>query len=830
MNKKLKAIPLTLFGNTEDTETPQEKKKTTKAKAGENDQFFPEKLGKAVRLPVPDFSDPSRNPTCLEVDFPIAQINALSNLEGNAGKPIYQMSKWWARRRSSVFRSMLIAAATEAPEDHSEAAKKVWDHYYCNHQKAASFKKLKVLDCFMGGGTTMVEGSRLGMQMTGVDLNPVAWFIVKNELACSDPKQVQALFDYIEAQVKPQIQPFYTTTCPRGHKGRWIDVQSGHEVDIDPIDLMPETRNRYRWEGPEIIYTFWAKHGPCQNKGCGHRTPIFRTPVIAEKKLSTYYIELICPNCGQTFHAELGETRMAPGVERIVLEGEPAFTETAQDFAQLLKDYDKGKSEDTIERMWALKERVNEEPGLCCPRCSAFAGKRLVNVLEEHAHPYTRVSQRKKKDFGIERKKIQMYLLIHPEWLKGASGFNNDKELGGWAGASAKETAPWHERRMENLALLEVRGQSLPGEVHLKGGEIFNNTQGTVFKDAHFTCGHCGRENKTLHAVKTTGHTAPVAAYALQCHCPICASQGYNYGGRYFKALDIDDIKLLNTSESEWERRSITDLKGYWPEQKIQYSHMTHERNPLPDHGYTHWWMLFNSRQLFVHARLLKAITEATENSWLLDIKEQALGTFQQYLRNQNMFCFYQHLRDHIIPHMSNANFNPKAQPCENNVFHASGQGNWASSKDKVIEGLRWAREPWEGIVLPEGSKSKSIRQKIDGQLIPGVDLYCGSASDLSLLGRQAHDLIITDPPFGNNLFYADLADFFYVWLRIPLQKWYAELPEQQYFLPDRTSHSIEAIDNSVEHPDVREEYEKAQFITMKHLKQIRDIAGDYAL
>ena len=84
---------------------------------------------------------------------------------------------------------MLIAAATEAPDDPNEASKLVWDHYYCNHQKAGSFKKLRVLDCFMGGGTTLVEGSRLGMQMTGVDLNPVAWFVVKNELACSDPEQ-----------------------------------------------------------------------------------------------------------------------------------------------------------------------------------------------------------------------------------------------------------------------------------------------------------------------------------------------------------------------------------------------------------------------------------------------------------------------------------------------------------------------------------------------------------------------------------------------------------------------------------------------------------------
>ena len=141
-----------LFGNAVDHNNALEKKGKRKSKADKIAEFLPEKLGKAIRLPVPDFSDPNRKLTCLEEDFPIAQINALSNLEGNAGKPIYQMSKWWARRRSSVFRSMLIAAATEAPDDPYESAKKVWDHYYCNHQKAGSFKKLRVLDPFMGGG------------------------------------------------------------------------------------------------------------------------------------------------------------------------------------------------------------------------------------------------------------------------------------------------------------------------------------------------------------------------------------------------------------------------------------------------------------------------------------------------------------------------------------------------------------------------------------------------------------------------------------------------------------------------------------------------------
>jgi hypothetical protein len=158
----------------------------------------PPNLGKALKVVVPDFSDPKRAKTCLEVDFPIVPVNALSQLEGNAGKPIYQMSKWWARRRSSVFRAMLIAAATQAPilknvdgsvvydeggillPDETEAAKTVWDAYYANHQKALNFKHVKVLDPFMGGGTTLVEGARLGFQVAGVDLNPVAWFVAKN--------------------------------------------------------------------------------------------------------------------------------------------------------------------------------------------------------------------------------------------------------------------------------------------------------------------------------------------------------------------------------------------------------------------------------------------------------------------------------------------------------------------------------------------------------------------------------------------------------------------------------------------------------------------------
>ena len=793
--------------------------------------FEPPNLGKATRLPVPYFGNPDRRPVCLEVDFPIAPVNALSNLEGNAGKPIYQMSKWWARRRSSVFRSLLIASAVEAPDDPTKAAKLVWDYYYSNHQKAGHFKRLRVLDPFMGGGTTLVEGARLGFQMVGVDLNPVAWFVTRNELAASDPEQVRALFDHIEAEVKPLVQPFYTTTCPRGHKGRWVDIETGQVVEIDPIDLPPEERKRYRWEGPEVIYTFWAKHGPCQARGCGHRTPIFGSPVAAVKKLTTYYIETACPACGHTFNVELGQTRMAPGAERVVLDSEPSFTETTQEFAALLKAYDRGNAQEKIERIVRLQELVDDEPGLRCPRCGAFAGDPIKAVLERHGRA-RRASDRKKKDFGIQRRPIQMYLLIHPRWLEGTPGSIDGRELGGYAGAPPDDTVTWFRKRQENLTLIEVRGEELPEEVRLQDGTVISTREGTVPRKSHFTCAVCGRQQDILEAVKSTGHTAPVAAYTLQCHCPECEAEGYNYGGRYFKALDEYDLKRLDRAEREWAERSEGDLKDFWPRQECWDAYMMRANGGVNEGwGYTHWWKMFNPRQLLVHTQLLQAITNAPEEDWALDVREQVLGAFQQYLRNQNMFCFWDLDYDKLVPMMSNANFHPKALVVENSVFPKLGRGNWQSNKNTVFNGIDWSREPWEAALTPASEKTKSVRVTIEDPIPPGMAaLFCASSTDLSMIGDEPFDLVITDPPFGDNLFYADLADFFYVWLRIPLLKWYEGLPERAYFEPERTPHAMEAVRNPVEHPDDREDWEKDPFVRKEHVEVVRRLSGDEAI
>ena len=172
---------------------------------------------------------------------------------------------------------------------------------------------------------------------------------------------------------------------------------------------------------------------------------------------------------------------------------------------------------------------------------------------------------------------------------------------------------------------------------------------------------------------------------------------------------------------------------------------------------------------------------------------------------------------------ISNADYNPKMLISEINAFASVGAGKWASCTSLIVEGVKWAKETWE-IFIPDDDKS--LRVNTNEPIVPGNDPYCASSTDLSTISNDPFDLVITDPPFGNNRYYADLADFFYVWLRIPLQNWYDGLPEQEYFKPERTPHSMEAINNPAEHPDDREDYEKFPLIKAKHLKQVRELTG----
>lgn len=713
--------------------------------------------GKPVALETVDFNDPNRPKTCLEVDFPILPVNQVAIIEGNAGKPIYQMSKWWARRRSSVFRSMLIAAATKAPDDPSHAAKLVWDNYYANHQKKGAFKHLKVADIFMGGGTTIVEGSRLGMQMVGNDLNPVAWFVVKQELANVDLEQVKKLLADIEAEVKPQIMPYYYCDGPQGEKGKWTHLPTNKAMpaDFDPLAIPRDERKDYRYEGPEIIYTFWAKHGPCQVTGCGHRTPIMTSPVMAVKTLTVKHWAHTCGECGKAFDVEEEAARMAPDAAFVV-----APTETPYSV-------------------------LDRRKGVICPHCGHTA---MVNLGKG------------------KNKKVELSLLVHPQWLAGeAKQDASGQPYGGSAQDDVAATTRWDAARAAKIRLLEVRG-ALPDEVtDPETGVTFAPEKGTVPKKSHYACSACGTVQDVLTTIKATGKTGPMAAYAVQGYAPKRDEAGKPYGGRFFAAYDTAHAQQYDAAFAEWEARKDADLKEYWPRSELPYGFMTHHlQGGVPNHGFTHWWTMFHPRQLLVHAQLLKAIVNVGRYDW--KTREFVLGAFQNYLRNQSVLAFWHINKDHFVPAMSNNNFHPKSTLVEVGVFSPMGYGPWSSCVPVLLESRDWAMQPWEAVsaeslkrkdaVLADGISGKS-EKVFPGDPVNGADVFCGSSTELAKVADASLDLAITDPPFGGLLHYSELSDFFYVWLRLALKDKYPD-----YFTADYTPKSMEAVANKAREPE----------------------------
>jgi hypothetical protein len=716
--------------------------------------------GKEVAMETVDFSDPNRPKTCLEVNFPILPVNQVAIIEGNAGKPIYQMSKWWARRRSSVFRSMIIAAATKAPDDPTYAAKLVWDNYYANHQKKGAFKDIKVADIFMGGGTTLVEGSRLGMQMFGNDLNPVAWFVVKQELAQVDIEEVKRLLADIESEVKPQIMPYFYCDGPNGEKGKWTHIPTGkvESYDFDPLTIPRDKRKEYKYEGPEIIYTFWAKHGPCQVTGCGHRTPIMSSPVMAVKTLTVKKWEHTCPSCNKIYDLEDCSARMAPDVPLFVAPSETVYT------------------------------TIDNKGHVVCPSCKK---QETVDI--------TALGKG-------QNKKIELSLLVHPQWLAGSPSVDTDgKSFGGTAQDDADSTTRWNTERARMIQLLEVRG-ILPEFVTCpETGVTFATKCGTVPRQGNFTCAKCGTEKDQLSSFSITGKNGPMAGYAIQGYSPISSSSTSAYNGRFFSAFDRKLSNQFNHSIIEWEERKDSDLKGYWPNKVIiPQGHEAHQRRPLDQHGYKYWTDMFNKRQLLVHAQLLKGIVTIGEYSW--EVREVVLGAFQQYLRNQNQFTIWNIGADKLEPMFANNNFHPKVNTVENSVFANYGRGNWNASSEGIIDGSSWAKHPWEIVSvdylkrtsanLAEQSKAKGERIHT-GDPLRKAEVFQGSSTDLIQLPTASIDLVITDPPFGDLIQYSELSDFFYVWLRLVLKDKYPAIYSSEF-----TPKTLEAVANRFREPE----------------------------
>lgn len=199
----------------------------------------------------------------IERGFPRQAIDEIAWSESNSRKPIYHMHKWFARRVGCTFRAIILASFLE-----EDPMNRFYEHAQLTN---AEGNPPIILDPFMGGGTTIVEGHRLGCKMIGVDVNPMAWFITKKELENVDAESATEEFKRIEEAVSEAILSLYKTEC-----------SCGRETDS--------------------MYSFWVRKVGCQE--CGEEVPLFKSFLLG--KLSTGEKVYYCPLCKKMVYSSGG--------------------------------------------------------------------------------------------------------------------------------------------------------------------------------------------------------------------------------------------------------------------------------------------------------------------------------------------------------------------------------------------------------------------------------------------------------------------------------------------------------------------------------------------
>lgn len=654
----------------------------------------------------------------IEESFPIVEINKLAVPERNAFKPIYTMHKWFARRSSSVFRAILLAAMKPAGTD-------IMKEFYKDHTNDPDTNGKVILDPFMGGGTTVVEALRLGCKVIGIDLNPVAWFIVKTEVEPVDIDELKKSFERLSKRIvswsgkplKETLLDLYKTECPScGNK------------DAD------------------IIYTFWVKSAPCTTGTCEHLTPLFSDYIISHKKPSIrYYEDCVCPECNKKLDWE---------IEPAALIGNKSLMLNATQFSA------------GIGRASARWSFAPEKTKTVCPWCS----KSVTPIVKNN----------KKK-----RKKVPINVLFCP---------------------SCEEV--WQYRgELTTDSYVEC-----PTCKH-----SYNPNEANLPAKGKFICrGTCnGNVDAIISAIRKLpkDQLLPVRPYAIEGYCEHCSGNknGNRKKEKFFEMEEDEDIEVTDNNSSSilvknngkfFKRFTSQDLAKYqqakeiWEQQKSTLPYPKSEipvgektKSGLIAHHYNYWYQMFNERQLLALSTLLNEINK--ENNQVL--KEMLLLTFSHTLEANNLFT--RTLSKRNTPGgtppggiFSRHDYQPKITLGEQNIFGTvSGQKTLTNCWVKVLEGKEFNWNPFDR----EIKDGRQIAVPNKETISPSEnDSLLFSQSSSNILTSEKVDFVITDPPYAGNVNYSELADFFYVWLRLALKNTYPQ------FLPEYTPKTEEVIEN----------------------------------
>jgi putative DNA methylase len=274
------------------------------------------------------------------------------------------------------------------------------------------------------------------------------------------------------------------------------------------------------------------------------------------------------------------------------------------------------------------------------------------------------------------------------------------------------------------------------------------------------TCQACGRSFSVAKAARSTGRP-PI--HRLYAKLLLKAD-----GRKHYLSTNSTDIESyekcsallqheLNSGAIRLPQGSLND--GYNTRQAINYN-------------YREWRDFFNARQLLALGWLHEAIASLNDGS----SRDALLLLFSGVLEFNNVFASYKGEGTGAVRHMfAHHILKPERTPIEANVWGTpKSSGSFSNLfKTRLLRALDYRDSPFE-VNVDRSAKSHFASPPFSGSVSTswprelnvddrGIYLSCGS-SDKTGLPDESIDLVITDPPFFDNVHYSELADFFYSW------------------------------------------------------------------
>ncbi|TCT21964.1 DUF1156 domain-containing protein [Thiobaca trueperi] len=267
---------------------------------------------------------------------------------------------------------------------------------------------------------------------------------------------------------------------------------------------------------------------------------------------------------------------------------------------------------------------------------------------------------------------------------------------------------------------------------------------------------------------------------------------------RFFRAPNERDLAALESARArlaanwdDWEATGLIPTEGFDRISNYDRGHRVY--------GERRWCDMFTPRQLLGHLLLINGLNQLKPAilAGLGAERGRAVVTYLQFGIDKGLDYNSKHTRWEFTRGVVKGTFSRHNFA----IQWTFGEMIFTGPSSGAAWGLSQVVDAYQGIaelVAP-------LHAATGGQ--PPLTIRQGTAAHLPEVADGTVDLVCMDPPYYNNVQYAELSDFFYVWQRRTLRDLYPDLFGRR--LTDKQS---EAVANRARHPSARAaaaEYER---------------------